>query len=85
MPSPKAAFLALVVLAGQFSCAGAGLRAYERPEYLSIKKDLARGWGTWESEDPLAQVHLPDGLSGERLIFRRSRTKARTISPSPRW
>jgi putative isomerase len=72
----SATLLALSVLAVQAAPApgaAAEPRAYERPEYLTIKKGLARGWGTWESEDPLAQVHLPDGLSVS-LILRRMDT-----------
>jgi putative isomerase len=40
-----------------------GVAAYDRPEYAAIRKQLLRGWGTWESSDALAQVLLPDGLS----------------------
>jgi hypothetical protein len=69
MLSLRATVLGLLVLVGQSMPAAP--RAYERPEYLSIKRGLARGWGTWESDDPLAQVHLPDGLSVS-IILRRT-------------
>jgi hypothetical protein len=72
--APLGALVASLVL-----CAAPGARAtdtpvrekaYERPEYLAIRKRLLRGWGTWDSRDALAQVHLPDGLSLS-LSFRR--------------
>lgn len=37
--------------------------AYDRPEYVAIKKRLLHGWGTWDSRNVLSQVLLPDGLS----------------------
>ncbi len=55
-------------------------KAYQRPEYLAIKKDLLRGWGTWDSPDPLAQVHLPDGLAVS-LILRRTDTHGYLSKP----
>jgi hypothetical protein len=72
MSALKATLLSIAVVAlSQGAAAGQdSVKAYNRPEYLAIKKDLIRGWGTWESEDPLAQVHLPDGLCVS-LIFRR--------------
>jgi glycogen debranching enzyme len=75
MGSIRKAFLAASALA--FASAigaadpAAGVKAYDRPEYLAIKKELLRGWGTWDSRDALAQVHLPDGLS-VGLSFRRT-------------
>lgn len=58
----------LVTMAALAFCAGLTAapdspKAYDRPEYLAIKEQLARGWGTWDSPDPLKQVHLPDGLA----------------------
>lgn len=68
MPAPRVTLLVLVLLA-----AASGVRAetpgpapakvYDRPEYLSIRAGLARGWGTWDTRDALAQVLLPESLS----------------------
>jgi putative isomerase len=65
MPFPRATLIALAVVSFSHSILGApdGPKAYERPEYLAIRRELVRGWGTWDSRDVLAQVHLPDGLS----------------------
>jgi len=41
----------------------AATKVYERPEYLTIKKKLVRGWGTWDSRNMLKQVLLPESLS----------------------
>lgn len=73
MVSPRATLLAYTAFALSQGAIGGqdGVKAYNRPEYLAIKKDLISGWGTWESDDPLAQVHLPDGLC-VGLIFRRT-------------
>ncbi len=38
-------------------------RIYDRPEYLAIKRQLVKGWGTWDTRDALAQVLLPESLS----------------------
>jgi len=74
--APQRATLVALAAAAAALCSRAAdtparLKAYERPEYLAIKKGLARGWGTWDSRDALAQVHLPDGLSLS-LSFRRT-------------
>ncbi len=65
MAAPKATLIALAVFG---LCQGVladseRVKVYDRPEYLAIRKQLVRGWGTWDSRDVLAQVHLPDGLS----------------------
>jgi len=68
VPSIRAALLLLllpVALPGVRAdpAGSARARIYDRPEYLAIRADLARGWGTWDSRNALAQVHLPDALS----------------------
>ena len=55
-----------------FLCAApshAGPKTYERSEYKAIEKRLARGWNTWNSQNVLEQVLLPEGLS-VRLAFK---------------
>jgi glycogen debranching enzyme len=42
--------------------AGQG-KIYDRPEYLAIRRELTKGWGTWDTRDALAQVLLPESLS----------------------
>jgi neutral trehalase len=59
----SAALLALLLSFTAGAGASDGVRAYERPEYLAIKRQLVRGWGTWDTRDALAQVLLPDSLS----------------------
>src|SRR5580658_3786116 len=73
-------FMAVQSSLGAAPAAPGPVRAYERPEYLAIKRDLLHGWGTLESEDPLAQVHLPDGLSVS-LIFRGAGTSGYLSKP----
>lgn len=51
--------------------ASGDVKAYDRPEYLAIRKRLVRGWGTWDTRDALAQVLLPDSLS-VGLSFKRA-------------
>ena len=64
MAFARAALVILVPLAALPGArAAAALRAFERPEYQAIRRDLARGWGTWDTRDPLAQVLLPESLS----------------------
>lgn len=41
----------------------AATKAYNRPEYLAIKKRLVRGWGTWNARSVLAPTLLPEGLA----------------------
>jgi hypothetical protein len=43
--------------------------AFEAPQYQAIKKQLIRGWGTWDSGNILGQVFLPDGV-GLNLVFK---------------
>lgn len=84
MPPLRAALLVFSALSAASGARAADARvspkAYQRPEYLAIRKDLLRGWGTWDSPDPLAQVHLPDGLSVS-LVFRRIDTKGYLSKP----
>lgn len=37
--------------------------AYEAPQYQAIRHRLLHGWGTWDSQNVLEQVHLPDGAA----------------------
>jgi putative isomerase len=73
MAAPRATFLVIATLAlSRTILAGTEtLKAYERPEYLAIRNELVRGWGTWDTRDALAQVLLPDGLSVS-LSFKRT-------------
>ncbi len=41
----------------------AATKAYDRPEYLEIKKRLIRGWGTWNDRSVLSQTLLPECFS----------------------
>jgi putative isomerase len=47
------------------------VKAYERPEYLAVRKQLVHGWGTWDTRNPLSQVFLPASLS-VGLSFKRA-------------
>ena len=68
MAARRATLLALSALAGLSGICSAReppgrVRPFERPEYPAIKKNLIRGWGTWDTGNALAQVFLPDSLS----------------------
>ncbi len=41
----------------------AATKAYDRPEYLQIKKRLIQGWGTWNARSVLSPTLLPDGFA----------------------
>jgi putative isomerase len=78
MPFPRA-ILAVVAVCGfpqVVAAAPYSAKAYDRPEYLAIRKQLVRGWGTWDSPNPLAQVHLPDGFSLALSFERKGMTDA---------
>src|SRR5579863_5125659 len=67
----SAALAALPFFLAPGAAAAGEAKAYERPEYLAIKKQLVRGWGTWDTRDALSQVLLPDSLS-VALSFKRA-------------
>jgi putative isomerase len=56
-----AAILTIPSCTGSTSKAQSGWK--QNPEYAAIYNRLAKGWNTWEVEDALSQVHLPDGFA----------------------
>ncbi len=60
---PVLVFLAALPGIPAATSAPAPAKIYDRPEYLKIKRELAKGWGTWDTRNALAQVLLPDSLS----------------------
>lgn len=55
----------IVCLVAWLSSAAADMHsvAYQAPEYQAIRHRLLHGWGTWDSQNILEQVHLPDGAA----------------------
>jgi mannosylglycerate hydrolase MGH1-like protein len=37
--------------------------AHQAPQYQAIRHRLLHGWGTWDSQNLLEEVHLPDGAA----------------------